>query len=359
VNPPRLLTTGKKWTIFHVAALAGLAAPLIGLVVTMILGSLRQGQSAGQPAILVLVGALAGLMLLLGLVCSVVALCGIPSQGRKRLLGYGLSGAVINVLLLSLFITGFVHGFREAVANKKASQQLTSATDAAVTNIANAYDPNSGINPDVQLKGLSEYRAQVDSASKRMSGDDGQAAQAMAVCMAKWERAQKDFAESMKDFDAPAVIDFKTLYAKGQLEQRRQAVQNYLKANETLRVAFSREESDLEAELRSRQMPAGTRNEILTGFRKSRTAVLAKVMEIRDCEANFCQALLKLLDLADSQWGRWRYDAAQGKVLFNETASAETFNQLHKQIEGLSKKEVQLQGEVVKIQTQMVGAQRR
>jgi hypothetical protein len=100
------------------------------------------------------------------------------------------------------------------------------------------------------------------------------------------------------------------------------------------------------------------RNDILAGFHKSRSPILAKVLEIRDCDVQFCQTLLKLIDLADSQWGRWRYDAAQGKVLFNENASAEIFNQLHKQLEGLSKKEIQLQGEVVKLQTQMAGARR-
>ena len=154
------------------------------------------------------------------------------------------------------------------------------------------------------------------------------------------------------------MMDFATLRTRGQIEPRRQAVQKFLKANETLKVAVSRQENDLEAELRSRQIPAGIRNDMLAGFHKSRSAVLAKVMEIRDCDVKFCQTILKLLDLADSEWGRWRYDAVQGKVVFNGNGSAETFNQLNKLIEAISKKEIQLQGEVVKLQTQMAGARR-
>ena len=344
--------------IFHQAAIAGLVAPVLGIVAGGISQGIQRGQAANREAILVIAGIVV-LMFLAGLISSVVALCGIPSHGKRRLLGFGLSGAVINGLMLFIFATNFVSARNAAIANRKGMEELTAAAEQFRTNTAKAYNPDTGIDANAQLKQTSEFRSRLDTASKTMTGSDAEAAQAIAVCMAKWEQQQRDFTIAMKAFDPKALMAYRTLTEKEQIEPRRQVVQTFLKASEDLRASVLKQTDDLQAELSTRPIPVATKSQIMAGFHSpSRAAIVAKALAIRDCDKGSCEAILGLLDLAESQWGRWRFDEDQNNVIFDDQASARSFSQLHAQINSFGQKELQLQGDVIELQKKAAAARK-
>src|SRR5262245_51900439 len=108
MNPPPIPPEHRtQQSIFHQAAVAGLIAPVIGIVVGGISQAAQHGQPANRAAILLIAGFVV-LIFLAGLISSVTALCGIPGHGKRRLLGFGLSGAIVNGLMLFIFATNFV-----------------------------------------------------------------------------------------------------------------------------------------------------------------------------------------------------------------------------------------------------------
>jgi hypothetical protein len=350
MNPPPIPPEARNHqSNFHQAAIAALAAPLIGIVAGGVSQAIQQGQPANREVILAM-GGFVVLMFFVGLGSSIVALCGISRYGKSRLLGFGLSGVIINGLLLFIFATNFVGARKAAIANQKGLQELRAATDEFRTNTVNAYNPTSGIAGDVQVKQMSDFRARLDTASKTVTGDDAQLFQALNVCMANWELAQKAFLKASGVFQAAGVLNFETLNQKEQVEQRLQIVQDYLKANETLRVSVVKQDADLEAELHSRAVPAAKLREFMNGFRASRAPIMVKVQQIRDCEKDAGNAILKILELTESQWGRWRYDTSRQTVVFEDHATQNEVARLGGLISSLSTKEIRLQGEMIDIQ---------
>jgi hypothetical protein len=84
------------------AALASVVAPGIAVLVNVMTISATQDSRAGKLAI-----GIAGTSLIVaGLVCAVVGLCGVRKHGRKGILGRSIAGLLINgFLIVSAFFT--------------------------------------------------------------------------------------------------------------------------------------------------------------------------------------------------------------------------------------------------------------
>ncbi|MDZ7615667.1 MAG: hypothetical protein U1E05_01610, partial [Patescibacteria group bacterium] len=84
------------------AALASVVAPGIAVLVNVLAISATQDSRAGKLAI-----GIAGLSLIVvGLICAIVGLCGIRKHGRKGILGRSIAGLLINgFLIVSVLFT--------------------------------------------------------------------------------------------------------------------------------------------------------------------------------------------------------------------------------------------------------------
>lgn len=350
MEPPPLPHQKSKSNLYQRAATAGLVAALLAIAVSGVAYSVLQAAGADRAVILIMAG-ITFLVLLTGFVCALTALFGTRSHGTAKLLGYGLAGLIINGLLLLVFTTNFINARNKAIANRKGHQEITAAMGSFSTNVAIAFNPTNGLDAGTMSKQFSEYSAKLNEASRNMNGNDAIAAQALADCVAKWNETQKELMKSFDEFDPAALMRFKTLSEKEQIEGRRQSLTNFLKVNEDLRSFLLSQTSDLEAELRSRPIPPAERDAMMTGFREARVPIEAKVMEIRDCDKESGEAILKLLDLAESQWGLWHFDQ-NNKLVFTDGTAAKEFTALHAQIASLGKKEIQLQEQLIELSKQ-------
>jgi hypothetical protein len=101
-------------TIYHQAAKAAWVAPLIMFALScLITGAMGHNDQDNRPVRLVQ-GVLSILLIVGGLACGIVAMCGIRRYGKSGILVPAIVGLLINGLLVSLVGLGFVAGFRSA-----------------------------------------------------------------------------------------------------------------------------------------------------------------------------------------------------------------------------------------------------
>jgi hypothetical protein len=103
-TPPPLPSESRR-SFFHQAATAGVFAPLLAIVAYIVSVGAQSGLDPQTKATVSLVIGICNIcILLLGLVCGIIALCGIGKHGRKGLLAKGICGILIPLLIFGAAI---------------------------------------------------------------------------------------------------------------------------------------------------------------------------------------------------------------------------------------------------------------
>lgn len=95
--------TPKRFYPYEMAK-AGFWAPFIAFAIGIMTSTGREQ----LKSVAIAIGVLNVLLVLGGLVLSIIALCAIPKYGRKRLLGYGVAGLIVNGLVVYAMVTVFI-----------------------------------------------------------------------------------------------------------------------------------------------------------------------------------------------------------------------------------------------------------
>lgn len=77
---------------------------------------------------------------------------------------------------------------------------------------------------------------------------------------------------------------------------------------------------------------------------------------IRELDDEIGRSLLKLLVLAEVQWGTWKHDAQTEVTNFENDYAADEFNALAEKIQKARANQVRLLGELLKLQQQAAAA---
>jgi hypothetical protein len=117
---PPPLPSKPSHTIFHQVATASAVAPVIAIGLTMVSSAGRTGMDPQtQRSVSFMVGIASSIIILIGVICGIVALCGIPQHGKKGILGRALCGIIIPVLFAGLAIPNFIAAREKALKNKQ------------------------------------------------------------------------------------------------------------------------------------------------------------------------------------------------------------------------------------------------
>lgn len=319
---------------------------MIVLIIAVIQNSMGPGQNR---LLMTLEGLLIFLLIGTGMVCSVIALCGIGSSRRKGLLGPGLLGVLLNGAFVALFVFVFILGFKKAVANRQGMQQMFTATRELTQKAGDDFNPTNGINGQAELKKMDQLRSRFNALTNQLTGEDAEMMNGLNVCLANWAAAEKKFYTAVTAFQKAGVLDFQTVVSKDQLARKQQAVQRFLDANEEFRTVLLNEDKDLASELGSRKISALKLDQFMTGFRSSHEPLMYPVTQIRQCDKLMGNDCLQLLGLAESQWGNWTADPVE-KILFNDEKIQVSAKMLVEDINYQSKEELNLQREVIQLQ---------
>ena len=108
-------------TIYHQAAKAAWVAPVIMFALSCLITGAMGQNNQDDRLVRIVQGVLSILLIVGGLVCGIVAMCGIRRYGKSGILAPAIVGLLINGLLISLVGLGFVAGFRSAARARTAA----------------------------------------------------------------------------------------------------------------------------------------------------------------------------------------------------------------------------------------------
>lgn len=337
-TPPPIPRAGsQKKSFFHIAARLALLPPLIVIFLSPL-----ERSHPGRGAVLLLGATMVGL-LLLGAILSIVGLCGIGRHGAAGLLGFGMAGLGINGLLLFIFITNFAAARLKA---REVNRQFDALSAELVTNAAQNYNPTSGVDGGKQLKLLSDYRRKLKAVSQRASGDDAAMMQASEAILQRIQVAGQKVVAADNHCHEAGIFDFESLTNRNELAIRRRAILDLKTANAQLRELLTNRTAIAISELRSRGVPEDKIQSFVEGFSRSETQALT--VKLRSYVDDYCDACVSLQDVLDKHWGKWRFDSTLGTVVFDDPSVQNEFGHLAKSILAIRKKEIALQGEILK-----------
>ena len=137
---------------------------------------------------------------------------------------------------------------------------------------------------------------------------------------------QRAYESATRAMSAAKVLSAANLEERSQLQDRRTLVQNFLSANAGLKTAVQQGETNYRAELTAFDISPQQKQAAVAGFMKSYSAQAPLLITIRDADQRMGQAILGVLDLFDSQWGHWHYDASSRLVRFEEAKAVTQYN---------------------------------
>lgn len=328
--------------------MAALVAPLIVSAINVSATELRQGE--------VIVGAISVLLILIGIASGIVALCGIPRHGRKGLLGRGIIGLAMNTAVVAFLVVGLVSGISRSAGREQALSKLEAAANDLRRGVADQYDPKAGLTNDAAHQ-LDEFKSRIESAAKGATGEDAIVLEVTAASTARLQAAVQKFAEIAKAVQEAKISDIGDLTDRSQIEPRRKMVLEFIAANQQLTKAVSQQGDWVEAELKSRNVPAKNVILFMKGFRASQGSLLPKVAAIRACDEKFGQAMLRLLEIAENNWGKFRLDKQGQKIEFDDDTARADYTAQLRTIQEAGDEQLRLQGELIEIQRRSLAAQ--
>jgi len=354
-QPPPLPLGQSNKTLFHQAGVASIVAPLLAIAIAFAMGAMSRGEPLSQTTTIIR-GAISVILILTGLCLGVLALCGIPRHGRRGLLVRGMIGVGLNGVLVAAMIAVTVTGLgRRSRESREAWSEVRSAADDLRVGLRTNYSAETGLTNDVTEQ-MGQFRTRIENAAKNARGDDAVIMQATAAFAAKNQRQAEQFKAVTDELTAAAVANFSTLTNRSQLDGRRRLVERFLTSNKEFKELLMHQDAAMEAELRARHLSPTKVEQFVTGFRTSQIQLLPKVAGIRACDQRMGQALLEILDLAEANWGRWRYDEDAELTRFQDAGVADTYNAQVELIQEAAREQIRLQGEIIEIQRRAAAA---
>jgi hypothetical protein len=346
-TPPPLPPEPDRKSIFQQAATACLVAPGIAIFVNFA-WHITKGASPPQRSVVLIIGTLAFLLFVSGFTLAIAALLGIRRHGKRNLLSRGVAGLIINGLLLFIFVTNFTTARNRAIANKQARGQVESATSALVEEGIRSLEADGTIkDPAGQME---KYRKQLAAAGQNATGEDKLVMEAMHSFAAKFQLATQKYEKSAKALGEIEPVNFATLKQKDQIAARRSVVEQYIAANSEFVSTISNQAGMIQSELQIRGLKPEKIEKLVAAYRKETAASHELVLQIRQCDAQSGKVFLALLDLTETQWGKWTHNSTEGYTVFDDEASADQFEKLCRQLENVFEQQAQVQSKFIELQ---------
>lgn len=343
--PPAPKPAGK--TFAHQAAMASLLAPLLAILASAGAHAASQGQPASRAAELI-IGLMCLMFIVTGFTMAIIGLCGIRQNGPRGILGRSVAGLVINGLLLIFFVISFMAGLANGVKSRQFTQDLQSTVQDMQANARQSYNPKTGIT-NVDLKSLNRIQNQFDNAAKTLSGDDALISQAMSRYVARMQDGLEKYNNAASKLRAAEVLNLETLSDKGLIAPRRALVQDFIAANDELKAVMTNSEDSIRADLTSLNVAPQEIDQAIAGFDSKFTPRRALVLQIRECDDHMGQAMTGILDLLETNWGKWNYDPTTNLVQFEDADAQSSYHQFLAALKAASQEQIKAQGELVNL----------
>lgn len=343
MNPPPL--PKPQPSAAHQCAKCSLVAPLIAILLS---AAIRAAFTPVPPVVLIVSGLLAILFFIIGFITAIIGLCGIRESGSRGLLGRGIAGLLINGLFLIFCSLAAINGFQKAVTSRQLVTDLHTDTQELQANAKQSYNPKTGIT-NIDFKSLDRLQSDFNTAAQTTSGDDALVFQALSRYTAQMRSDLEKYHEAAAQLRTGHILTTSNLTDKTQIESRRELVQNFLTANQDLMHTTTNSADSIREDLENLKIPPAKIDSLMVRFNAKFAPRRDLEMQIRVCDDHIGQSMLTILDLLESDWGRWHYNAVNRKIYFNNPASLETYQNSLEAIHIAGKEQVMFQGQMVNL----------
>ena len=346
MNPPPLPKAQKSSA--QQCALCSLVAPLLAILVAIVSRALSMSTVQMPRIIIFIFGMVCFLLIVIGFVTSILGLCGISQHGSRGILGKSIAGLLISTLLLCLFGAGFIKGFNKALKSRQLTQNLNTTAQEMQVNAKQSYNSNTGIT-NTDLKSLKNMQTELNDAAQTLSGDDALVSQAMSQYLARMQSGLEKYQKVAGELREAQVLNMANLTNKIQIPSRREVVQNFIAINDDLKNITTNSENSIRANLVSLKISPQKIDSVLAGFDSKFAPRSDLDLQIRECDDRIGESMLDILDLLETHWGEWRFDAADKKIYFDDTTSRQTYQQSLEAIKFAGQEQIVLQGRLVNL----------
>ena len=347
MNPPPL--PKPEPSAAHRCALGSVIAPLIAILVAIVV---HVTSTAPPPAVLIITGLIGIGLVIVGFVTGILGLTGIRQHGTRGLLGKGIAGVVINGALLVCFgvaaVAGFNNSVKKAIANQKLSQNLNADEQQLRDNARQSFNSKTGIT-NADFSSLDKMKGDLDSAAPALTGDKASFAKAMSDYLEKVRASMKNYQDASIELRAARILVTSNLTSVTQIESRREVLQNFITANENMENVITNSEDSIRADLSSMNVSQDMIDRTITGFDSTFLPRRDLSLQIRECDDRMSHSMGAILNLLETDWGRWHFNSFDQELYFDDAADREIYSDSLHDIRLAGQQQIQLQGELVNL----------
>lgn len=289
---------------------------------------LAVGLAIGIPAILrnnLISDVIASALILGGFIAAIIGLAGIPTYGKRGLLGPGIAGLLINGLLIVIFVFNFSKAYQRAHASHATRQNVEPpANDVRLESTTN-FDAKADMT-NASFEKLDEVRERMKNLSQNSSGADAIMADAIAANAERTQIAVTNYRIAGAKLRAAQVLAQFDPADKGQFAARRALVEQFLEANAALKQSALESEDRMRLDLAKAHIPSSEIKRRMAFYHNGTAATYALTLQSRQCDERIGAALLDALNTLETNWGKWKLDPHTGKILFEDTATRDAYN---------------------------------
>jgi hypothetical protein len=322
-GPPPLPSVKRGWEQHRFMARLSLWLPLGALLVCAGMYRFEAGGTALAQRVLAFCGLCVGAALVAGVGLSIAAMCGTSRHGRRGILVPAVWGLLLSGALLAIFMTGAARGLHNAQIVARARETTRQVANDLSRDITN----DTGLSNQLEARqaGVEKIRGALDNISSNTSGDTAVIAKVSSQHLAKMQALLTAYGAAYNALKTPPVLDMRGVTNRQQLATRKQAVKKFIAANDNLRVFVSNRIESYRDDLRAAGVAPAQMAAALQSYEKSEATHQPVLMRIRDDDRTIGNSMADTLELLDSNWGKWTYNAMRKKLDFEDAATLDKY----------------------------------
>jgi hypothetical protein len=144
----------------------------------------------------------------------------------------------------------------------------------------------------------------------------------------------------------PPVLDMALVKSRSDLQAREEAVGRLIQAARDLQEFAGNTPKIYEQELRRHLLSPAAREAELRQFMGDMAAVNSGIIALRQTEVREAEALLRVVRLLDTAWGRWEYRPGTRDLGFKKPEDADDYKVAYQQFNEISRQAQSLKNQI-------------
>jgi len=156
---------------------------------------------------------------------------------------------------------------------------------------------------------------------------------------------------ALKSVRQPPLLELTSVTEVKQLQEKKQIVRGFMTSNETLRAFLEHREQNYRDTVGGLGLPVELMDYVMEVYGKTATQPTAIALRMRDDDSRMGTALLGMIEILETNCGKWTYNPTKGRVEFVERAVQEQFLDLKESLDQASLDQMAAQVKLAAIET--------